>query len=224
MTYADAAELVLRETQRAMKPAELWAEIERRGLVETAGVTPVATLIVSMLRRAANSSVSRSTAGEPRFYRDGNGAFGLWAGLSPEQQRAVRQSGAAPARTFTMREFRSDRTGMREKPEVTHEVLARTMPDEGPRRAVAHLMSTAVLGLDRPGLFARLARLPKSRSFMLFGQTLLNTGECLVLTTIASWPRGISQNGPDQGELALIGAFNAAARSLLGQPDAAPLR
>jgi hypothetical protein len=80
-------------------------------------------------------------------------------------------------------------------------------------------MNEAVIGLDRRDLFGRFARRPKARSFMLFGQTMLNTGDTAMLTSIASWPRGVPQIGPDQGEVALIRALNDAAITLMERPS-----
>ncbi|HEU4728265.1 MAG TPA: hypothetical protein VFT22_10260 [Kofleriaceae bacterium] len=76
-------------------------------------------------------------------------------------------------------------------------------------------MSETVRGLDRRDLFDGLARRPKVRTFMLFGQTMLDTGDTAMLATIASWPRSLQQASPDQGEAALLQAVNDAARALL---------
>lgn len=77
-------------------------------------------------------------------------------------------------------------------------------------------MNEAVLRLDRRDLFERFANRPKARSFMLFGQTMLDTGEGIEFTTIASWPRDLPASGADQGERALLLAFNQAARAMAG--------
>ena len=54
MTFAEAAEAVLADSRRAMTADEIWAEIERRGLIETEGKTPAATLYTEMMRKSAN--------------------------------------------------------------------------------------------------------------------------------------------------------------------------
>jgi len=58
------------------------AEIERRGLVETTGRTPVATLYTEMMRKSANWREDNDNR-PPLFYRNDRGAFGRWADLAP---------------------------------------------------------------------------------------------------------------------------------------------
>lgn len=72
----------------------------------------------------------------------------------------------------------------------------------------------AVAGLDRRDLFRRFAERPKVRTFMLFAQTMLNTGDTAILTTSAAWPRDIPEAGHDEGEKKLLLAFNDAAYAL----------
>jgi hypothetical protein len=98
MTFADAAELVLREAGEALMVAELWRRIEARGLVETAGATPEQTLRVMLLRQAAGSSLAAGK-GTPRFYRRGDGAYGLWAELAPAQQQAMAEDASVGRRS-----------------------------------------------------------------------------------------------------------------------------
>jgi hypothetical protein len=43
-----------------------------------------------------------------------------------------------------------------------------------------------VVGLDESNLFERFGRRPKARSVMLFGQTMLDTGDRAMLTSIAA--------------------------------------
>jgi 5-methylcytosine-specific restriction enzyme B len=88
MTFADAAEAVLTDTRRAMRPDDLWAEIEKRDLVETTGRTPQATLYTVLMRKSVNWRPADDMSAR-RFYRNGDGAIGLWAHLSPAQQRAT---------------------------------------------------------------------------------------------------------------------------------------
>jgi len=88
MTFAEAAEAVLADTRRAMTATELWAEIEKRGLVQTQGKTPSATLYTVMLRKSANWQ-EEDDEKQPTFYRRGDGAFGLWADLTPPQRKAI---------------------------------------------------------------------------------------------------------------------------------------
>lgn len=88
MTFAEAAEAVLADTRRAMRPDELWAEIEKRGLVESEGQTPEATLYTTLMRKSVNWRPAGDTSPR-RFYRSGDGGIGLWAHLSPAQQKAM---------------------------------------------------------------------------------------------------------------------------------------
>lgn len=95
MTFAEAAEAVLADTRRAMTADEIWAEIERRGLVESTGKTPAATLYTEMMRKSANWR-SEDDDRQPQFYRRGGGAFGRWIDLTPEQQKAIVSSKPSP--------------------------------------------------------------------------------------------------------------------------------
>jgi len=104
MTFAEAAEVVLADTRRAMSATELWAEIERRGLVESAGKTPAATLYTVLLRKSANW-LGDDDDREPQFYRNGRGGFGRWADLAPEQRNAIRASAEPPPPTQLWREL-----------------------------------------------------------------------------------------------------------------------
>lgn len=104
MTFAEAAETVLADTRRAMTATELWAEIERRGLVETTGKTPSATLYTTLMRKSANWR-SDDDDREPQFYRNGRGGFGRWADLAPEQRKAILASADAPSPTQLWREL-----------------------------------------------------------------------------------------------------------------------
>lgn len=104
MTFVEAAEAVLADTRRAMTAIELWAEIERRGLVETAGKTPAATLYTAMMRKSANWREEDDDR-PPLFYRNGNGAFGRWSDLAPEQRKAIVASADAPSPTMIWREL-----------------------------------------------------------------------------------------------------------------------
>lgn len=90
------------------------------------------------------------------------------------------------------------------------------MPLSRSRELFVDAMNEMVLGLDRRPTFDRLGKRPKARSFMLFGQTMLDTGEGVMFTTIATWPRGLPAGGSDQGEAALLAGFNVAARALAG--------
>ncbi|MBZ0238278.1 MAG: EVE domain-containing protein [Deltaproteobacteria bacterium] len=92
MTFAEAAEAVLVDTRRAMSASELWAEIDKRGLVQTKGKTPSATLYTELLRRSANW-LDEEDEKQPTFYRRGDGAFGLWADLTAPQQKAILDGG-----------------------------------------------------------------------------------------------------------------------------------
>ncbi len=141
MTFAEAAELVLRDAQRAMKPEELWAEIERRKLVETGGRTPLATLKVELARKAANSSLGRGEVA--RFYRNGDGAFGLWADLSRVQQDAMLASGAQ-GKALSARDFPRDAASARLDPAIARQVLAALVPGEAPRRATAAVLAELI--------------------------------------------------------------------------------
>jgi len=104
MTFVEAAEAVLADTRRAMTAIELWAEIERRGLVETAGKTPAATLYTALMRRSANWREEDDDR-PPLFYRNGNGAFGRWSDLAPDQRKAIVASADAPSPTILWREL-----------------------------------------------------------------------------------------------------------------------
>jgi hypothetical protein len=104
MTFTEAAEAVLADTRRAMTADEIWAEIQRRGLVETDGKTPVATLYTAMMRKSANWG-SEDDDRTPIFYRRGGGAFGRWVDLSPEQRKAIVASAEAPSPTMLWREL-----------------------------------------------------------------------------------------------------------------------
>ncbi len=88
MTFADAAELVLRAAGEALPVAELWRRIAERGLVDSAGATPEATLRVTLLRQTAGSTLAAGK-GTPRFYRRGDGAYGLWAELVDSREQRV---------------------------------------------------------------------------------------------------------------------------------------
>lgn len=94
MTFGEAAEAVLADTRRAMTATELWSEIEKRGLVQTKGKTPSATLYTTLLRRSANW-LDDEDEKDPIFYRRGDGAFGLWADLTAAQQKAILEGGGA---------------------------------------------------------------------------------------------------------------------------------
>jgi len=104
MTFADAAEAVLADTRRAMTADEIWAEIERRSLVETTGKTPAATLYTEMMRKSANWREDDDDR-PPRFYRNGRGAFGRWGDLAPEQRKAIVASTDVPSPTMVWREL-----------------------------------------------------------------------------------------------------------------------
>lgn len=104
MTFADAAHTVLSETRRAMTVDELWDEIERRGLVDTKGKTPKATLRVELTRKATREEDEDG----PLFYRRGDGAFGRWADLSADQQRAILASATDRTPTQVWRELRDE--------------------------------------------------------------------------------------------------------------------
>jgi hypothetical protein len=104
MTFADAAEAVLADTRRAMTADEIWAEIERRGLVETTGKTPAATLYTDMMRKSANWREDDDDRA-PRFYRNGKGLFGRWGDLAPEQRKAIVASTDVPSPTMVWREL-----------------------------------------------------------------------------------------------------------------------
>jgi len=104
MTFADAAEAVLADTRRAMTADEIWAEIERRGLVETTGKTPAATLYTDMMRKSANWREDDDDRA-PRFYRNGKSLFGRWGDLAPEQRKAIVASTDVPSPTMVWREL-----------------------------------------------------------------------------------------------------------------------
>jgi hypothetical protein len=63
MTFAEAAEHVLREARTAMSVKALWTAIAERGLVETRGETPAFTLKVELDRRSAASMRVSALAG-----------------------------------------------------------------------------------------------------------------------------------------------------------------
>jgi len=104
MTFAEAAEAVLADTRRAMTADEIWAEIERRGLLQTSGKTPAATLYTEMMRKSANWS-SEDDDRTPLFYRRSGGLFGRWADLAPEQQKAMLEGSGAQSPTAVWREL-----------------------------------------------------------------------------------------------------------------------
>lgn len=59
MTFINAAQLVLKENDnKPMSAKEIWSIIEDRGLVQTKGTTPWATLNASMLQYSDNSNVT----------------------------------------------------------------------------------------------------------------------------------------------------------------------
>ncbi|MBK9032051.1 MAG: AAA family ATPase [Myxococcales bacterium] len=142
MTFVDAAEQVLREAGEALPVAEMWRRITAKALVESVGVTPEQTLRVALLRQAAGSSLAAGK-GTPRFYRRGDGAFGLWAELSSEQRKAIEQAAPAGERV-PAREFAADRAGMRAEPAVAGRTLSWLVPAEGPRRAAAELLAELI--------------------------------------------------------------------------------
>lgn len=97
-----------------------------------------------------------------------------------------------------------------------HTPWSEPMPLSRSQDMFVDAMNEMVLGLDRRPTFDRLGKRPKARAFMLFAQTMLDTGEGVMFTTIATWPRGLPSGGPDQGEEALLAGFNVAARALAG--------
>ncbi|MBK9033916.1 MAG: winged helix-turn-helix domain-containing protein [Myxococcales bacterium] len=143
MTFADGAELVLRDAGEALPVPELWKRMAARGLVETAGATPEQTLRVTLLRQAAGSSLAAGK-GTPRFYRRGDGAFGLWAELATAQQHALTSTSTEAPPPVRMREFAADRDGMRADPAVAERALAWMIPGDGPRRAAIELMAGVI--------------------------------------------------------------------------------
>jgi hypothetical protein len=104
-TFAEAAEAVLADTRRTMTAEEIWAEIDRRGLVETDGKTPAATLYTELMRKSVNWRADDDNDRPPRFYRRGGGVFGRWIDLTPEQQKAMLAGASAPSPTDTWREL-----------------------------------------------------------------------------------------------------------------------
>ena len=128
LTFAEAAEHVLREERTAMPVKALWAAIAEQDLVESEGETPEATLQVELERRSANSSAARRV-GSPRFYRRGDGAYGLWAHLTPAQQRMVIES--AQSETKPEAAAAQDLDQLRNKVEFAREVFARLEVYEG---------------------------------------------------------------------------------------------
>jgi hypothetical protein len=98
MTFAEAAEAVLADTRRAMTATELWAEIERRGLVETTGKTPSATLYTELMRKSANWR-SDDDDREPQFYRNDRGGFGRWAESTSGARRVAAKRTIRSARS-----------------------------------------------------------------------------------------------------------------------------
>jgi MoxR-like ATPase len=173
MTFADAAELVLREAGEALMVAELWRRIEARGLVETAGATPEQTLRVMLLRQAAGSSLAAGK-GTPRFYRRGDGAYGLWAELAPAQQQAMAEDASVAAKRVRVRDFAADREGMRADPTVAERTLGWLIPADGPRRVVAELLAVAIEDAHAAGAHRwKLTLGPRSLR--------VTVGRCLVL-------------------------------------------
>jgi hypothetical protein len=143
MTFADAAELVLRDAGEALPVAELWRRIAERGLVASAGATPEATLRVTLLRQTAGSTLAAGK-GTPRFYRRGDGAYGLWAELASAQQQAIAAKPAEAAAPIRERDFRADRDGMRADPSVAERALAWMIPGDSARRAVVALLADLI--------------------------------------------------------------------------------
>lgn len=142
MTFAEAAEHVLREVRTAMPIKALWAAISDRGLVESKGETPEATLQVELARRAANSSIASKLDGPPRFYRRGDGAYGLWAHLAPEQQRAVADASRAALRV-SQRALTRDLAEVRNDPELAGEVFESLVAEDS-RRVIGSLFAKLI--------------------------------------------------------------------------------
>jgi len=83
LTLAQAAREVLREHGRTMALAELWTEIQRRGLFNTAGKTPERTLS-TVMRRVTDGVVMTSSQPDKLFYLEGPATFGLLEWQSEE--------------------------------------------------------------------------------------------------------------------------------------------
>lgn len=172
MTFADAAELVLRDAGEALPVAELWRRIAERGLVDSAGATPEATLRVTLLRQTAGSTLAAGK-GTPRFYRRGDGAYGLWAELASAQQQAMTAPTPAAVRVRP-KDFAADREGMRADPMVAERTLGWLIPNDGARRAVAELAAAVIEAADRAGAHRwKLTLGPRSLR--------VTVGRCLVL-------------------------------------------
>lgn len=158
MTFAEAAEHVLREAGRAMRVEEIWAAITKRGLVETEGETPEATLQVELARRSANSSVAKKIEGPPRFYRRGDGAYGLWAHLASAQQRAVIEA-SRPAQKVASDDLNEDLDRLQEDPDFARRVFESVVPEDS-RPVVAMLFAQLISDVHKihPGCWKLTVR------------------------------------------------------------------
>ncbi|MBL8622276.1 MAG: AAA family ATPase [Myxococcales bacterium] len=195
MTFADAAELVLRDAGEALLVPEIWRRIEARGLVDTAGETPVQTLRTILLRQTAGSSLAVGK-GTPRFYRRGDRAYGLWAELAPTQQQAMATVPATVTARVSSRDFAADREGMRADPKVAERTLAWLIPSDVARRAVAELLAAVIE--DAHAVSANRWKLTLgSRSLRL------TVGRCLILWIERHvwFPVRLAQLSPDDRAL-----------------------
>lgn len=96
MTFAKAAELVLRDASMPLTVKDLWAKIAERNLVESAGATPEATLAADLLRRSRGSRSGRTLKERP-FYKAAPSTFGLVAWLSQAELEALDTEAAIEA-------------------------------------------------------------------------------------------------------------------------------
>ncbi len=138
-TFSEAAETVLADTRTAMKPNEIWAEITRRGLVDSTGQTPEATLYTDLMRKSINWR-DEGDVTQPRFYRRGDGAIGLWNHLAREQQRAMAAALEQPAKV-SARQL-EELEAMRGQSDFAKRVLETLVPDEAVRRSIGALIGT----------------------------------------------------------------------------------
>lgn len=96
LTFLEAALRVLRDKGSPMRVAEIWSEIERRELVETAARSPFSALSALLQRSSKGLTVSGAYP-KKYFYKSGPGEFGLLEWLSDDQVRALEQDEEAVA-------------------------------------------------------------------------------------------------------------------------------
>ena len=85
LTMLQAAQRVLSQHGSPMKAAEIWADIDTRGLFESGGRTPAATLVTELLRASLGQRVAQARS-ERYFYKAGEATFGLIEWLSAEDR------------------------------------------------------------------------------------------------------------------------------------------